>query len=591
VAVAAPPADPASTYAAAVLAGEIIAGPLVRAACQRHLNDLEHGHERGLVWDPEAAAYAMEFIGYLRLPEGEVDDDTGEVKGNPFVLYPAQQFIVGSLFGWYRRDGERRFRTAYIEMGKGSGKTPLAAAVGLLGLVGDQQPAAEVYTAGVTREQAAYLFDDARKMAVASKALHSRLEIQAGNVATPKLGGFMRPVSSEGRSLDQKRVYMALVDELHEHPSGVVVQKMRFGTKGRANALIFEITNSGFDRHSICWQHHDYSRKVVEGLIDGETADSWFAFVCGLDEGDEWTDPKVWPKANPGIGYTVTERYLREQVDEGLAIPAAADLVKRLNLCIWTEASAGAFDMTRWDACNGEPMIAPGSRVWEGIDLSSTTDVSAVARISPRIEQRTIEPEPGLFESEDVEVVDVEMRFYVPREGARRRAERDRVPYLQWIDEGLITATTGDVVDQDAIKVDLAEAAADYEVVDVGFDPWNSTKVVTELVNEGAPMTAVRQGYGSLNAPMKYLLDLVASGRLRHGGHPVLRWMASNTVVEVDPAGNVKPSKRLSTERIDGIAALVTAIARYIATTNEEDDGPSVWEMPVKDGGRRSLTI
>ena len=585
--VAAPPADPVLTYAEAVLGGDIVAGPHVRAACRRHLDDLEHGHERGLVWDADAAQYAMEFIGYLRLPEGDVDDD-GEVDGDPFVLYPAQQFIVGSVFGWHRTDGSRRFRTAYVEQGKGNGKTPLAAAVGLLGLVGDQEPAAEIYTAGVTRDQAGYLFNDSRNMAIASKALHSRLEVQTHNLAATKLGGFMRPVSSEGRSLDQKRVHMALIDEIHEHATDVVVNKMRAGTKGRSNALIFEITNSGYDRHSICWRHHDYSIKVVTGVIEN---DSWFGYVCALDEGDDWRDESVWPKVNPGLDVTIPARYLQEQVAEAVGMPANEDLVKRLNFCVWTDASAGAFDMRRWDAGAEPPQLKPDQRVWAGLDLASTTDIAALAVVAPRQGTETVEPEPGLFEELPVTLLDVEMWFWIPAEGARQRSTRDHVPYTDWIKSGDLIATPGNVIDQDAIKAAIQRVGGIYDVADIGFDPWNSTKLVTELTSEGVIMTPVRQGFGSLNAAMKELLALVASGRLRHGGHPVLRWMASNTVAEMDPAGNQKPSKKLSTERIDGIAALVNAIARWIDEQAAEDEGPSVWEMSVRDGGRRSLVI
>ncbi|HYI66370.1 MAG TPA: terminase TerL endonuclease subunit [Candidatus Limnocylindrales bacterium] len=587
MAIAAPPADAVSAYADAVVSGQIVAGPWVRLAAQRHLRDLEDGHKRGLVWDQEAADYAIAFFSYLRLPEGDIGDD-GTVDGDPFVLFPAQKFIVGSLDGWRMADGTRRYRTAYVEMGKGNGKTPLAAGIGLKGIVADKEPAAEVYTAGVTRDQASYLFQDARRMAIASPELQSRLQIDAHNLSAPKTNSFMRPVSSEGRSLDQKRVYEALIDEIMEHVNGDVVRKMRAGTKGRLNALIFEITNSGYDRHSICWQHHDYSIKVLQGIIDN---DSWFAYVCALDEGDDYRDEAVWPKVNPGLGITIPIRYLREQVAEAEGMPANEDLVKRLNFCIWTERSAGAFDMARWDACAEPPVMVKAQRVWMGLDLASTTDIAALAIIAPRPGTMLVEVEPGLIEEQAATLLDVEMRFWVPGASARQRAARDHVPYLDWIKDGEMTATVGNVVDQDFIKAAVLQLTSYYDVAEIGFDPWNSTKLVTELMNEGAPMVQVRQGFGSMNSPFKELVSLVASGRLRHGGQPVLRWMASNTVADTDPAGNLKPSKERSTERIDGITALSIAIARWIDVQAEEDDGPSAWELPVRDGGIRSLVI
>ena len=254
--VAAPPADPVRQFAAAAVAGEVLVGALVRRAAERHLRDLDEGASRGLVWDTAAAEHACRFFpDYLRLAEGDF-------AGRPFLLEPWQQFIVGSLFGWYLADGTRRFRTAYIECAKGNGKTPLAAGMGLYGLVADDEPAAEIYTAGVTRDQANYIMADAIKMVAASPELRRRVDVAVHNLSVRQTHSFMRAVSSEARSLDQKRVHMALIDEIHEHPDAAVVNKMRAGTKGRRRALIVEITNAGYDRHSVCWQHHDFSLMI-----------------------------------------------------------------------------------------------------------------------------------------------------------------------------------------------------------------------------------------------------------------------------------------------------------------------------------------
>ena len=270
--------SPVTTYAEAVVSGVVVAGRLVRLACERHLRDLEHGHERGLHFDEEAAQYAIDFFELgLTLAEGEHADQ-------PFILQPWQQFVTGCLFGWKAGDGTRRFRVAYIEIGKGNGKTPMAAGFGLFGLVADGENAAEIYTAGVTRDQANYLLADAQKCVAASPALKSRIEVNVHNLLYRKTNSYMRPVSSEARSLDQKRVHMALIDEIHEHRESVVVDKMRAGTKGRRQAMIVEITNSGYDRQTVCYQHHEMSARILEGALDN---DSWFAYVCGLDPCDE----------------------------------------------------------------------------------------------------------------------------------------------------------------------------------------------------------------------------------------------------------------------------------------------------------------
>lgn len=580
--VAAPPADPVRTYAEGVLGGDIVAGPHVRAACQRHLHDLERGADRGLVWDQDAADYAMEFISYLRLPEGEVDE-SGDVDGDPFVLFGAQQFIVGSIFGWHRTDGTRRFRTAYVEMGKGNGKTPLAAAVGLLGLVGDQEPAAEVYTAGVTRDQAGYLFGDARNMALASKALHSRLQIDAHNIASTKLRGFMRPVSSEGRSLDQKRVHMALIDEIHEHPTGVVVNKMRAGTKGRRNALIFEITNSGYDRHSICWQHHDYSVKVLDGAIDN---DAWFAYVCALDEGDDWTDPKVWPKVNPGLGVTISHRYLEEQVAEALGMPANENLVKRLNFCVWTEGVSKWLDVLRFKqaAEADEPTPLPrGREAWGGLDLASTLDLNAFFELAPRADC-AVEDHAG-------RCYDLRVLFWIPEEALAARVNRDHVPYDVWERDGWIRTTRGNRADQETIVRDVIAEASRIRIRTVGIDRWNTSWLTPRLQDEGLDVVEVGQGFATLSTAAKRIEADIAQGLIHHDGNPVLTWMVGNAVAEEDPAGNIKPSRSKSTEKIDGVAAWCDAMVAWMTGSAEEEEFRSVWEMPVSEGGRRDLTL
>jgi phage terminase large subunit-like protein len=551
VTVAAPVADPVRTYAEAVGDGSVLAGPLVRLACKRHLDDLEHGAERGLVWDQEAADHALSFFGFLRLSEGAF-------AGQEFVLIDFEAFIVGSLFGWKTADGFRRFRIAYIEIGKGNGKTPLAAGIGLYGLVADDEASAEIYTAGVTRDQANYILRDARKFVEASPGLSSRVEITNHNLAVLATDSYMRGVSSEARSLDQKRVHMALIDEIHEHPNSAVVDKMRAGTKGRRQALIFEITNAGYDRHSVCWQHHEYSRQVLEGVIPN---DAWFAFVAGLDEGDEWTDEAVWPKANPGLGVTITHRYLREQVDEALGMPAKANIVKRLHFCIWTEQATRWLPMEAYDACDLVATPAADAERWGGLDLSTTTDLTAFILLATHFE-------PGA-DGLDVEITDVRALFWCPEEGIDLRSRRDHVPYRLWADQGWIIATPGNVVDYAAVAAAIEHEAEDVTITQIGADRWHLVALQSHL-DTPAPLVEVGQGYRGMAGPMQELERLVVGRTIRFGGNPVLRWMASNLAVESDPAGNLKPSKDKSTERIDGMSALLNAIAVRMAAERAE---------------------
>jgi phage terminase large subunit-like protein len=418
----------------------------------------------------------------------------------------------------------------------------------------------------VTRDQANYILADGQKMVAKSPALRSRVEASVHNLAVIATASYMRSVSSEARSLDQKRVHMALIDEIHEHPTDQVVDKMRAGTKGRRNALIFEITNAGYDRHSICWRHHDYSAKILAGAIEN---DAWFAMLFELDEGDEWTDERVWPKANPNLGVSVPHRYLREQVAEALGMPAQQSIVRRLNFCAWTEASRGAIEIARWDV-GGEPVAIPrGAPVYAGLDLASTTDLTAlaVAYLAP----------DG--------IVELAASFWCPAEGIALRSQRDHVPYEDWARDGWLVATPGNVTDYADVRRRVRELAETYELRELAYDRWNATQLISELMEDGATCVPIGQGFASLSGPTRELMTRIAAGRIRHGGNPVLRWNAANLVLETDAAGNMKPSKARSSERIDGIVAAVMAVALLTAPHETEEAFVSAYRE------YRSLTI
>ncbi len=581
--------DPTSAYARAVVAGRIITGRLVRLACERHLDDLENGHERGLRWDVEKANRVIDFFpDMLCLAEGAF-------AGKPFKLAPFQQFIVGSLFGWLGPDGFRRFRTAYIETAKGSGKSPLCAGIGLYGLVADDEPAAEIYAAAVTRDQAKILFRDAELMVDASPELNALIDKRVNNLADLETNSYFRPVSSEKRGLDGHRVHMALIDEIHEHPSDVVVEKMRAGTKVRRQALIVEITNSGYDRKSICWQHHEMSERVLTGIIEN---DSWFAYVAQLDACDEclgkghkmanpacpncddWRNEKVWIKANPIIDITPGRKYVREQVAEAIAMPSKQNVVLRLNFCIWTEQATRWLDMRKWGEC-GETLMEVvahklrGRLCYGGLDLASTTDLIALSLLFPPTSAEVSDAEAR---GEPLPPVQLICAFWVPAENMLARSRKDGVPYDLWERQGWITATEGNVADYDAVRRDINELSDLYNIRELGIDPWNATQLATQLEGDGVAneIVFVRQGWASMSGPSKELERLHLSRLLAHGDNPVLSWNASNVSIRQDPAGNIKPDKETSTERIDGIVSTVMSI--FCWQRHDGSDGKSVYE-------------
>lgn len=573
---------PVESYARAVVDGEIVAGRLVRLACKRHLKDLEDGHERGLSFDHDAANRVIEFFSYLRLP---VD---GELDGKSFELEPFQAFIVGSIFGWKGADGYRRFRTAYIEMGKGSGKSPLAAGVGLYGLTADGEAGAEIYSGATTSFQAGILFRDAKRMAEASPALRSRLEVGIHNIAFLKTDSFFRPVSSEHRQLSGPRPHMALIDEVHEHPTPLVVDKLRAGTKSRRQALIFEITNSGHDRTTVCWHHHEYSMKVLEGVLRD---DSWFGYVCQLDpcekciaEGqiqpvpscpdcDDWQDEEVWLKANPGLDTILPRKYLREQVHEAQGMPAKEGIVKRLNFCLWTETATRAIPMDAWDACATKINRASLARkqCFVGVDIGSTSDFTAAALLFPHDDAETVEISETVGEAEVTKRKLLRRSytllpfFWLP-ERPVRRDEKTTLTINLWRQQGLVKTTPGEVVDYDLMLDDLLALSKEFSFQEIAIDRgFQGSQMATNLMKHfgETSVVAIPQGIISMNSPFRELLELLKLRRFHHDGHPIMRWMAAHAVSE-QRGGLIKPSKEKSPEKIDGITAVVCGLARAI---------------------------
>jgi phage terminase large subunit-like protein len=554
--------DRATRYAANVAGhrlpkgrGRIVAGPWVRLACARHLKDLERTDYR---WDLREANHKIAFF------EKALKLNGGAFEGKPFLLEPWECFIVGSLFGWKRLDGTRRFRRALIETGKGSGKSPLLAGIGLIGATQDNEPRAEVYFAAPKKDQAYIPFRDAVAMVDLSPVLSKRIQksglAPVWNLAYPALSSFLRPISSDERQ-SGPRPHMGLLDELHEHGNSVVVDMMLSGAKGRRQPLIIGITNSGFDRQSVCWQWHEYSMRVLQRV---EKGDDWFAYVCALDEGDDpFADPSCWVKANPNLGVTIPQTYLEEQVALARAMPTRENLVRRLNFCQWTEQSVRWMPMERWDASDQVFNVETlrGRPCFAGLDLSSRLDLTGLVLEFP---------------PQGDEVLYRVLSFpFIPEERLRLRMKNDAVAYDVWIRQGHLFTTPGDVVDQDAIRLKLLELAGIYKIVEVCYDDWNATQLQIDLQAEGLTVVPIRQGYKSLSAPMKDLEVLVMANQLSCNKHPAMRWCVANVSAATDPAGNIKPDKEKSRDRIDLLAALITAHARAMVAPI---DAGSVYE-------------
>lgn len=567
--------DQATKYAKDVIAGRIVASRLVRMACSRHISNLERQKELGLVWKPSAAQDAIEFFEtILVLPERTDADEQLEVQSShepiPFVLQPWQTFIVGSAFGWYTTAGFRRFRELYIETAKGSGKSPMGAGIMLYLTVADGEQGAQVFAAAVTKDQAKIAFSDAERMVEASPALSEVITSTANNLAFPDRSAFFRAISSEKRGLDGKRVHGALIDELHEHATPIVVNKMRAGTKGRRNALIVKITNSGFDRTSVCWHHHEYSRKVLEGTVLNET---WFAFVAGLDPCqacldsgrwfpsddcatcDDWkTEGPHWLKANPNLGVSLPWQYVRERVEQAKGMPSEVSDVLRFNFCVWTQGASRAIDMGRWAACQPMPSEQEllAADCFGCLDLGETDDFTAWGR---------------LWVLDDGRIA-IKLRYFLPSSALERYPNR---PYAEWQRAKILEVHDSEVTDYAKVREAIRDDYKTLGMQAVFYDTKTARETAQILAGEGVEMVAMTQGF-PLNEAVKRLLALIVSGDLCHGTDPILTWMASNTVVITGAKGERRIDKQRSPEKIDGIAALVMGIEGAIVRRERKPD-------------------
>lgn len=539
--------DPTTAYAEAVVAGEIIVGHLVRLACERHLADLADP-DNGLVFDLDAAGRALRFFGHLR-------QSKGEWAGLPLVLQPWQEFILGNLFGWKQQaDGLRRFRVAYVEVPRKNGKSLLAAGIGLYLAFYDGEGGAEVYCAATKLDQAKIVFSDARAIVLASSHMKRRITVPK----TERAGGAMfdettrsklEPLGQDSDSLDGLNIHGVVVDELHAHKTRGMWDVLQTATGARRQPLTCAITTAGWNRHSVCYEQHAYGRQILDGVLRDDT---FFAFIASWDEDDDWEDEESWRKANPNYGVSVKPDDLRRKAEKAKQIPGEQNAFLRLHGDVWTEQETRWLDMGVWDenADKVDVVALRGRPCFAGIDLSSTTDISAVELYFPNL-------------GADAEGGDWLHFYFVPKENMRRRAERDRVPYPLWAEQGLLTATPGNVVDYGYIREKLnVLLEAGFEIQEVAYDPWNATSLVTDLMSDGFKCVPVRQGFASLTAPTKEFEKLLLGRKFRGLGHPVARWAASNVMVEQDAAGNLKPSKVKSTERIDPIVAMVLALDR-----------------------------
>lgn len=587
---------PVTTYARAVCAGDLPAGPYVRDECARHLRDMATAHERGWIFDRAKADRAIRFFSVVLRLNG------GEHEGQPFNLLPWQVFVVGSVFGWVSiTTGYRRFRMAFVLTGKGSGKSPLAAGIGLYCLVADGEPRAEVYAAASKKDQAQVLFRDAVAMFRQSPALTAQLTPSGGagkewSLAYLSASSFFRVIASEdGQS--GPRPHCALLDEIHEHRDASVVEMLRAGTKGRRQALMFAITNAEADRTSVCAQYREYAGKVASGVLQD---DAFFSYVAALDPDDDpFKDESCWAKANPSLGHTFGMQYIREQVTQARGMPSKEAIVRRLNFCQPTDAEAPWIDRDLWDECEGDfdPDENIGLPCYGGLDLSQKRDLTSFAAAWER-------PDGSL---------DVAAWFWTPGDTLDERARQDNVPYRQWEQEKHLFAPPGRIVDKGhvalfvqrfAAKHDLRALAYDQAQMDefltacddIGLQAWIDDGKTEAYRQVGLRLLRHGQGYAGylsqttlwMPRSINQLEERIVGRRIRIRINPVLRWNSASAVLIPDPSGNRKWDKRKATGRMDGMIAVTEAVGAACAgaavVAKSIFDTPDVWSVLLGPG-------
>lgn len=439
----------------------------------------------------------------------------------------------------------------------------LAAAVALYLLYADGEASPEVYGAACDRQQASIVYDVAKRMVEMSPALIKRSKVldASKRLVNYTNAGFYQVLSAEVGTKHGFNVSGLVFDEIHAQPNRKLYDVLTKGSgDAREQPLFFTITTAGTDRNSICYELHTKAKDILKGTKIDPT---FYPAIYGLDDGDDWTDENNWYKANPSLGYTIDIDKVRSAYQAALDNPAEENSFKQLRLDMWTNSTV-CWIPDHIYAKGNTPIdfeSLKGRECFAGLDLSSTSDITAFVMVFPP------EDENGSYI--------VYPHFWLPEDTLALRCAHDHVPYDVWQRQGLINTTEGNVIHYGFIEQYIEKLGKEYNIKEIAVDRWNATQMIQILEGMGFTMVPFGQGYKDMSPPSKELYKLLMEGRIQHGGNPVLQWMAGNVVMQQDPAGNIKPSKDKSTEKIDGIVALIMGLDRCIRHEHEE---PSVYD-------------
>lgn len=538
---------PVSRYATGVLEGEIVAGELVRLACERHLMDLDTAGERGLYFDCEAANVICNFAGMLHHTQGPL-------AGTPMQLEPWQVFRHGSVFGWKHRDtGLRRFRETYHQVGKKNGKTTDTAVPMLFTQLFDGEAAPEGYCAATTRDQAGLLFKGLKRIIKRSPFLPQFMDVYRHTIETEKTDGAISCLSRDGDSSDGINPSFLARDEMHRWTDRELAETIVESMIARSQPIDWVITTAGHDRKGLCGELRDYAESVLRGHV---VDDSFFGFVAEPPADADPLDPIAWAMGNPNLNISKPESEVRKAAEKAMVITGRLPNFKRFHMNLWTEGAEAWIPQESWDRGEAvapfDPEDLAGRKAWVALDLSNKVDTTAVVVAVPVND-----------------LIYVYAWTYLPagEKGFIKRAQSEKREYVGWRDEGWLEVHHGGVIDEGEIIKRLKWLRDVFDLQEVAFDPWGMKDLANTLDQMRFPMVEHRQGFASMSGPMKRVEERVAQNRIRHAGNPVLGWQVSNVHRDEDAAENIKPNKKKSQGRIDAAVAMIMAVGR--ATANE----------------------
>ena len=497
------------------------------------------------MFDEAKAQRAVEFIRCLKHTKGRW-------RGQAFDLLPWQETIIRDVFGTVKEDGFRQYNTAYVEIPKKNGKSELAAGVALYMTCGDNEWGAEVYGCASDRQQASIVFDVAVDMVEQCPALKRRIKpvMSVKRLVYKPTNSFYQVLSAEAYTKHGLNVHAVIFDELHSQPNRELFDVMTKGSgDARTQPLFFLITTAGTDRHSVCFEQH----QKAEDILCGRKVDpTFYPVIYGAADDADWTSEEVWYRANPSLGHTIDIGKVRNACLSARDNPAEENIFRQLRLNQWVKQSTRWMQMEKWDACafpvdEGELL---GRECYGGLDLSSSIDITAFVLVFPP--------------RDDTEKYVFLPYFWIPEENMVRRVRRDHVPYDVWEKQGFLETTEGDVIHYGFIESFIEDLGKRFHIKEIAFDRWGAVQMVQNLEGLGFTVVPFGQGFKDMSPPTKRLMELVLERNVAHGGHPVLRWMMDNIFVRTDPAGNIKPDKEKSTEKIDGAVAAVMALDRAV---------------------------